>query len=88
MLRRIALHLYPHRVFFDRVLIYFLLCLIFSDLGVDVDDDQRLVRAFCRALGEYHAASFVFTRRFVFLEDAQNDNEIESGASWRGHEFS
>jgi sulfite exporter TauE/SafE len=49
-MRRIALHLYPHRVFSGRVLIYFLLRLIFSDLGVDEDDDRRLVRSFCRAL--------------------------------------
>jgi hypothetical protein len=41
-----------------------------------------LVLAFRRALGKYHAASFVFTRRFVFLDDARNDDEIESGASW------
>jgi hypothetical protein len=78
VLSRIALHLYPHRVFSSHVLIYFLLCLIFSDLGVDEDDDRRLVRAFCRALSEYHAASFVFTRRFVFLEDARNDDEIDN----------
>lgn len=50
MLRRIALHLYLHRVFSDRVLIYFLLRLIFSDLGVDEDDDRRLVRAFVEHL--------------------------------------
>jgi hypothetical protein len=83
-MRRIALHLYPHRVFSGRVLIYFLLRLIFSDLGVDEDDDRRLVRSFCRALGEYHTASFVFTRRFVFLEDARNDDDfrLKSRASW------
>jgi hypothetical protein len=46
VLRRIALLLCPHREFFGHVLIYFLLRLIFSDLGVDEDDDQRLVRAF------------------------------------------
>jgi hypothetical protein len=60
VLRRIALYLYLHREFSDRMLIYFLLRLIFSDLGVDEDDDRRLVRAFCRALGGYHAANFVF----------------------------
>jgi hypothetical protein len=42
----------------------------------------------CRALGEYHAASFVFTRFLGFLDDARNDDEIDSGASWRGHESS
>jgi hypothetical protein len=81
VLRRITLHLHPHREFSSRVLIYFLLCLIFSDLGVDEDDDRRLVRAFCRALGEYHAASFVFTRFLGFLDNTWNDDEIESGAS-------
>jgi hypothetical protein len=80
-LRRIALHLYPHREFSGRVLIYFLLRLIFSDLGVDEDDDRRLVRTFCRALDEYHAASFIFTRLLGFLDDVRNDDEIESGAS-------
>jgi hypothetical protein len=44
-----VLHLYPHRVFSDRVLIYFLLR-IFSKLGVDEDDDRRLVRAFVEHL--------------------------------------
>jgi hypothetical protein len=44
-----VLHLYPHRVFSDRVLIYFLLR-IFSKLGVDEDDDRRLVRAFVEQL--------------------------------------
>jgi hypothetical protein len=82
VLRRIALHLHPHREFFGRILIYFLLCLIFSDLGVDEDDDRRLVRAFYRALGEYHAASFVFARSMGFLNDIWNDDEIESGACW------
>ena len=33
-----------------------------------------------------HAASFVFTRFLGFLDDARNDDEIECGASWRGHE--
>jgi hypothetical protein len=47
-------------------------------LGVDEDDARRLVRA----LGEYHAASFVFTRFLGFLADAQNDDEIMFGASW------
>jgi hypothetical protein len=45
VLRRIALHLYPHREFSGRVPIDFLLRLIFSELGVDEDDDRRLVRA-------------------------------------------
>ena len=76
MLRRIALYLYPHQEFSDRVLIYFLLHSIFSDLGVDEDNDRRLVRAFCRALGEYHAASFVFTQRLGFLDDTQNDDDL------------
>jgi hypothetical protein len=84
VLRRIVLFLHPHREFSGRVLIYFLLRLIFSDLGVDEDDDRRLVRAFCRALGKYYDASFVFTRLLGFLDDARNDDEIESGASWRG----
>ena len=82
MLRRIALLLCPHREFFGRVLIYFLLRLIFSDLGVDEDDDRRLVRAFCRALREYHAASFVFARPMGSLNDVRNDDEIKFGASW------
>jgi hypothetical protein len=47
-----------------------------------------LVQPLRRALGEYHAANFVFTRRLGFLDDARNDDEIESGASWRGHESS
>jgi hypothetical protein len=79
VLRRIALHLHPHREFSGHVLIYFLLHLIFSDLGVDEDDDRRLVRAFCRALGEYHAASLVFARPMGFLNDVRNDDEIEFG---------
>jgi hypothetical protein len=84
VLRRIALLLCPHREFSGRVLIYFLLCLIFSDLGVDEDDNQRLVRAFCRALGEHHTAGFVFTRRLGFLDDARNDDDLrlKSRASW------
>jgi hypothetical protein len=74
VLRQIAL-LCPHREFFGHVLIYFLLRLIFSDLGVDEDDDRRHVRAFCRALGEHHAASFIFTRCLGFLDDARNDDD-------------
>jgi hypothetical protein len=43
-----------------------------------------LVQPLCRVLGEHHAASFVFTRLLGFLDDTRNDDEIESGASWRG----
>jgi hypothetical protein len=50
VLRRIALLLCPHREFSGRVLIYFLLRLIFLELGVDKDDDRRLVRAFVEHL--------------------------------------
>jgi hypothetical protein len=50
VLRRITLLLCPHLEFFGRVLIYFHLRLIFSELGVDEDDDQRLVRAFVEHL--------------------------------------
>jgi hypothetical protein len=50
VLCQIALHFYPHQVFFGSILIYFLLRLIFSDLGVDEDDDRRLVRAFVEHL--------------------------------------
>jgi hypothetical protein len=50
VLRRIALLLCPHREFSGRVLIYFLLRLIFTDLGVDEDDDQQIVRAFVKRL--------------------------------------
>jgi hypothetical protein len=42
-------------------------------LGVDEDDARRLVRA----LGEYHAASFVFIRRLGFLDDAWNDDDLQ-----------
>jgi hypothetical protein len=41
VLRRIALLLHLYREFSGRELIYFLLRLIFSDLGVDKDDDRR-----------------------------------------------
>jgi hypothetical protein len=41
-----------------------------------------LVQPLRRALGEYHAANFVFTRLLGFLDDARNDDEIEFGASW------
>jgi hypothetical protein len=37
----VALLLHLHQEFSGRVLIYFLLRLIFSDLGVDEDDDRR-----------------------------------------------
>jgi hypothetical protein len=43
-----------------------------------------LVLAFRQALGKYHAASFIFAWFLGFLDDARNDDEIESGASWRG----
>jgi hypothetical protein len=33
---------------------------------------------------ELHVASFVFARFLGFLDDTRNDDEIESGASWRG----
>jgi hypothetical protein len=39
-----VLLLCPHQEFSGRVLIDFLLRLIFSGLGVDEDDDRRLVR--------------------------------------------
>jgi hypothetical protein len=41
-----------------------------------------LIQLWCRALGEYHAASFVFIRFLGFLDDARNDDEIVFGASW------
>jgi hypothetical protein len=50
VLRRIVLLLCPRREFSGRVLIYFLLRLIFSELGVDENDDRRLVRAFIEHL--------------------------------------
>jgi hypothetical protein len=50
VLRRIALLLCPHQELSGRVLIYFLLRLIFSEFGVDEDDDRRLVRAFVEHL--------------------------------------
>jgi hypothetical protein len=50
VLRRIALLLCPHREFFGRVLIYFPLRLIFSELGVDEGDDRRLVQTFVEHL--------------------------------------
>jgi hypothetical protein len=50
VLRRIALLLCPRGEFSGRVLIYFLLRLIFSDLGVDEDDNRRLIRAFVERL--------------------------------------
>jgi hypothetical protein len=40
-----------------------------------------LVQTFCRALGEYHAASFVFTRFLGFLDDARNDNDLRLKSS-------
>jgi hypothetical protein len=42
--------------------------------------------SFCRALGEYHPASFVFTRLLGFLNDAQNNDDLrlKSGAGWWG----
>jgi hypothetical protein len=43
-----------------------------------------LVHPLRRALREYHAANFVFTRLLGFLDDAWNDDEIEYGASWQG----
>jgi hypothetical protein len=50
VLRRITLLLCPHREFSGRVLIYFPLRLIFSELGVDEGDDRRLVQAFVEHL--------------------------------------
>jgi hypothetical protein len=47
-----------------------------------------LVQLLRRVLGERHAANSVFTRFLGFLDDAQNDDEIEFNASWRGHESS
>jgi hypothetical protein len=41
------------------------------------------IQSICRALGEYRVASFVFTLFLGFLDDARNDDKIESVASWR-----
>jgi hypothetical protein len=40
-----------------------------------------LVQLLCRALGEYHAASFVFIRFLGFLDDARNDDDLRLKSS-------
>jgi hypothetical protein len=40
-----------------------------------------LIQLWCRALGEYHAANFVFTRFLKFLDNVWNDDDLRSKSS-------
>jgi hypothetical protein len=40
-----------------------------------------MIQLLCRALGEYHAVSFVFIRFLGFLDDARNDDDLRLKSS-------